>query len=148
MAAHLWFFYALGSAIIWGFSYALSEKVLKAGIQPSFLMVVTGVITLFGSIALCTSLGQFKSGLNLLSNDKSLLAVIFAVAVSYVVGNLLIYMAVAAKNATYASLIEISYPAFVALFAFLFYKEVQFSFYTAMGGLLIFTGVAIIYTKS
>ncbi len=43
------------------------------------------------------------------------------------VGALLIYMAIGEKNATLASLIEISYPLFVAFFAWVFFRETQFN---------------------
>ncbi|MGA2053413.1 MAG: EamA family transporter, partial [Opitutales bacterium] len=54
-------------------------------------------------------------------------------------------LAIQHKNATLASLIEISYPFFVALFAWLLFRDVQLSWATALGGLLILAGIAIIY---
>ena len=62
--------------------------------------------------------------------------------VSSAAGALLIYIAIGEKNATLASFIEISYPFFVAVFAWLFFRETQFSWPTVFGGLLILGGVA------
>ncbi|MCD8497767.1 MAG: EamA family transporter [Alphaproteobacteria bacterium] len=45
-------------------------------------------------------------------------------------------------------MIEITYPVFTILFAWLLYRDVQVNLHTALGGLLIFAGVGIIYFKS
>jgi drug/metabolite transporter (DMT)-like permease len=49
------------------------------------------------------------------------------------------------KNATLAGLIEITYPLFIALFAYFAFGEAQLSLASALGGTLIFAGVATIY---
>jgi drug/metabolite transporter (DMT)-like permease len=49
-----------------------------------------------------------------------------------------------AKNPTLASLIEISYPLFVVVFAWLFFREMQLNPMTICGGLLVIAGVAVI----
>jgi drug/metabolite transporter (DMT)-like permease len=54
-------------------------------------------------------------------------------------------MAIGEKNATLASLIEISYPFFVAVFAWLFFRETQFTWPTVFGGVLILSGVAVVF---
>ena len=70
----------------------------------------------------------------------------FAVAmISSTVGTLLIYLAIGEKNATLASLIEISYPLFVALFAWLFFRQVHLNAMTLVGAGLILGGVAIVF---
>ena len=58
------------------------------------------------------------------------------------------YVSIGGKNATLASLIEISYPAFVALFAFLLYREVHFNASVLLGAALVFAGVALIIVRS
>ena len=70
----------------------------------------------------------------------------FAVAlVSSAAGTLLIYVAIGEKNATLASLIEISYPLLVAVFAWLFFRQVEFNALTLVGAGLIMGGVALVY---
>jgi drug/metabolite transporter (DMT)-like permease len=54
-------------------------------------------------------------------------------------------MAIGEKNATLASLIEISYPVFVAIFAWLFFRETQFNLAAILGGVMIIGGIAVIY---
>lgn len=60
-------------------------------------------------------------------------------------GALLIYLTIGEKNATVASLIEMSYPLFVAFFAWLFFCEIQFNRLTVAGEVLILSGVALGY---
>ena len=52
------------------------------------------------------------------------------------------------KNATLAGLIEISYPLFIALFAYFLFGEMQIGVASALGGVLIFAGVALIYISA
>lgn len=66
----------------------------------------------------------------------------------HVLGAGLIYHAISMKNATVVSLIEISYPVFVCLFAYILYRDIQVNMWTALGGLLIFCGVFTIYLKA
>lgn len=148
MVANLWFFYALGSAILWGFSYALSEKVLKNDITPIFLMVISGFIYLAFSLVLALFNGQLKNGLNAITNNSNLLFEIVVISVSYVVGTFLIYMAINMKNASMANLIEISFPIFTIIFAYFIMKEVQVNMASIIGGLLIFSGIGVIYLKA
>jgi len=77
-----------------------------------------------------------------LGNDRVWLLVSLA---SAAVGGLLIYVAIGEKNATLASLIEISYPFFVALFAWIFFRETHFNLATIAGGLLILGGVLTVF---
>ena len=49
-----------------------------------------------------------------------------------------------AKNPTLVSLIEISYPLFVVLFTWIFFREMQLNPVTCVGGLLVLAGVAVI----
>ena len=87
---------------------------------------------------LATMLSEFRG----LGRDWVWLVV---AVVSSAAGALLIYIAIGEKNATLASLIEISYPFFVAVFAWLFFRETQFNWPTVFGGLLILGGVAVVF---
>ncbi len=49
------------------------------------------------------------------------------------------------QNAEVSSLIEISYPLFIALFGLLFFQENNANGGTIVGGILIFAGVVAIY---
>lgn len=141
----MWFAYALAAAVIWGISYATSGRAIARGVSPVvffFLYTLVGAVCAFLGLALTGKLGSLVTGIRGLGGDWVWLAI---VVVTSGLGSLLIYMAIGEKNATVASLIEISYPVFVALFAWLLFKEVQVNLSTVLGGLLILGGVGVVY---
>ncbi|MFZ0710486.1 MAG: EamA family transporter [Terrimicrobiaceae bacterium] len=141
----MWIVYALAAAIIWGISYAASGRVIERGMTP---LVFFFLYTLFGALSAATALalsgkaGALFSELRALGADWVWLVV---AVVSSAAGALLIYIAIGEKNATLASLIEISYPFFVAIFSWLFFRDAQFSWPTLLGGLLILGGVGVVF---
>jgi uncharacterized membrane protein len=141
----MWMVYALAAAIIWGISYAASGRVIERGMTP---LVFFFLYTFFGATAAATALvvtgkaGALGSEFRSLEGDWVWLLV---AVISSAAGGLLIYMAIGEKNATLASLIEISYPFFVALFAWLFFRDVQFNWQTLVGGVLILAGVSVVF---
>jgi drug/metabolite transporter (DMT)-like permease len=141
----MWFVYALSAAVIWGVSYAASGRAIERGISPIVFFTLYAISgTVFGILALTTTgkLATFPDEIRGIGKDWTWLAV---AVVTSGIGALLIYMAIGEKNATVASLIEISYPVFVAFFAWLFFRETQFNFMTVIGGLLIIGGVAVVF---
>ena len=141
----MWVVYALAAAIIWGISYAASGRVIERGMTP---LVFFFLYTFFGALSAATALaitgraGGLSTEVRALGADWVWLVV---AVVSSAAGALLIYIAIGEKNATLASLIEISYPFFVAIFAWLFFRDTQFSWATLLGGLLILGGVGVVF---
>ena len=148
MMVNLWFFCALGTAVMWGFGYALSEKVMKDSFHPLFIMVVTGFLYLTLSLVVAYFTNNLKSGFQTIANNPTSLISVSLVSLSVVVGSFLILYAISLKNATMVNLIEITYPVFTLIFAYIIMKEVQITPATLIGGLLIFTGIGIIYLKA
>mgnify|MGYP006780270973 CR=1 FL=1 len=70
------------------------------------------------------------------------------IALTSLAGTVLLYMAVRGRNATLASLIEISYPAFVAVFAWLLFREWQLNSGVLLGALLVVAGSTLIIVNS
>ena len=141
----MWIVYALAAAIIWGISYAASGRVIERGMTPLvffFLYTVFGAAAAAGAIAMMGKTGTLVSEFRALGGDWVWLLVAIA---SSAAGGLLIYIAIGEKNATLASLIEISYPFFVAVFAWLFFRDVQFNWQTLIGGVFILFGVAVVF---
>ncbi len=143
----LWFLYALGASVIWGFTYAISEKLLRDGMTPAYLLFLTAVISVPFYLFLNVYLGTLKVGFQSMLVNSSMLFWTIVMAFSVVLGNYMIVMSVFEKNATVAALVEISYPVFTILFAWLLMRELQINCYSAVGGLLIFAGIAIILLK-
>jgi drug/metabolite transporter (DMT)-like permease len=141
----MWIVYALAAAVIWGVSYAASGRVIARGVSPLSFFLCFGVFsTLAAGAALAVTgrLTAVAAEVRGLGPD----VVWFLVAVvASAAGALLIYMAIGEKNATLASLIEISYPFFVAIFAWAFFRETHFTWPTVFGGLLILGGVAVVF---
>lgn len=141
----MWIVYALAAAIIWGISYAASGRVIERGMTP---LVFFFLYTFFGAAAAAVALAVTGKTGTLASECRSLgedWVWLLVAIVSSATGGLLIYIAIGEKNATLASLIEISYPFFVAVFAWLFFRDIQFNWQTLIGGALILGGVAVVF---
>ena len=141
----MWFVYAFLAAVIWGVSYASSGRVIERGVSPLVFFALytsVGTVLTYGTLALTGRLSAVSSEVKSLGADWPWLVVALLTSG---LGGLLIYMAIGEKNATLASLIEISYPIFVAFFAWLFFLETQFNLASLLGGALIIGGVAVVY---
>jgi drug/metabolite transporter (DMT)-like permease len=140
----LWLFYALGAAIIWGVNYAVSGRLLEKGMSPQTLFFIDLV---FGTLvvgALITFSGRWPATvLEVRGARPDFVWLMIAVAAATAAG-LLIFMSIGAKNATLASLIEVTYPLFTALFAWALFRQTTLNAATIIGGLLIFAGVLIV----
>jgi drug/metabolite transporter (DMT)-like permease len=141
----MWFFFACAAALVWGISYAASGRVLQRGLSPAtlfFLDVLVGLIAMASYLTIARKWPSAFGEIRALGNQGLWLAV---AVIATTVGNFLIFLAIEGKNATLASLIEITYPFFVALIAWLFFREAQLTWPTAVGGALVLAGVTIIY---
>ncbi|MBD1848145.1 DMT family transporter [Cyanobacteria bacterium FACHB-63] len=141
---YLWFGYALGAAILWGIQYATLEQLIKIVPIPLVTLVYTAMLTLIYLAAFAVL--QVDLGLEQLKvycTYRNLL--LFGLVVLAGCGStLLIFTAIAAGTATRASIIEITYPVFVAVFAALLYGEATLTPQILSGGLLILAGVALV----
>lgn len=149
MAGNLWLFCSLLAAMLWGISYNISQILLKQyDLNVGTIMMCTQLCTLPLWILIATSSSKFGHDWSVITSGWGVALLVFVCAVTVVAGNHLTMFAISEKNATLASLIEISYPFFVALFGWLVFKEAQVNIWSAVGGLLIFSGIAVIYLKS
>jgi len=148
-AAYLWIIYAFSAAILWGLGYVLAEKIMnETTITPPFLMIIMNMIALPLYFLITNYLGEFKNGWGDVFANWQTVALLVIAALTTVGGNILILHSIHAKNATLASMIEISYPLFVVLFTFLIFKSFYITWEIAFGGFLIFLGSLIILLKS
>lgn len=144
----MWFVFAIVAAVCWGASYASSGRVIERGLSP---LVFFFYFTIAGASWSLVSLLISGRGSRILSEPRALGGEVWWLVVSIItscIGGLCIYHAIGGRNATVASLIEISYPLFVALFAWLFFRELQMNWQTAIGGLLILSGVGIVFLSN
>ena len=140
----MWIIFSILAAVVWGFDYLFAEKVLKNISVLSFMSLQLFFAFIISFLVLMLS-GTFKKDLVAMGSSRQLAAYLVAGVIAFTAGNFLILTSINAKNATLAGMIEISYPLFIALFAYLLFKENQINLGTLVGALLIFSGVFVIY---
>ena len=140
----MWIFLSIAAALVWGIDYSLTEKVVKK-IQFSSLLTIELFFGFLVMLTLTLLSGSYKTDWQILLGSKQLMGFTVAIIASFTIGTVLITLAIGAKNATLAGLIEVSYPVFIALFSWLFFKDVDVNPWTALGGALVLTGVGMIY---
>jgi drug/metabolite transporter (DMT)-like permease len=140
--AHLpWYVAALGAALVWGLHYPLIEQALQRVSLPAVLLLTALPMVLVAPF-FARELGADWQTLAALPWRERL--PILAVALTSLVATVLLFFAIDSKNATLASLIEISYPVFVAAFAFLLFRQEPLNTGALIGAALVFAGVAVI----
>jgi|SRR5579872_147425 len=140
----MWILFAIGASVLWGVTYVWNEQVYKhisflssLAITSFFLFLVTLMAALFG--------GNFGNDLGSIVHSKKLLVLVIAETVGLILAELFIAYSITEKNATLSGLIEITYPIFIAIFAYVLYRENEVNAGTVFGGALIFIGVFFIY---
>jgi drug/metabolite transporter (DMT)-like permease len=135
---------AVVAAVLWGLLYVLDERLL-AGIsiyRLYFLHSLAGVVVA-GSVLLAQ--GESPASLVRFSWPGVGLPLVLATMAVVVLACLAIFASIQALGASRAAVLEISYPLFVAIFAWLLYRE-PVPWPVIAGGLFIFVGAAIIVT--
>jgi drug/metabolite transporter (DMT)-like permease len=140
----MWLFYAVAASLCWGMSYAASGPILRKGMSPVLFFFGYCALGFLGSLILLSATGRIGQAFRMEGLEKGDLGwFLFSIGGS-ALGAFLTYAAMSAKNPTLASLIEISYPLFVVLFAWLFFREMELNTMTIFGGLLVIVGVVVI----
>ncbi len=140
----MWIIFALGASLMWGLNYVINEQVFK-NISVVTTLALTTIMTGIVMLLIATGGHFLQQDLTIITSSRRVLFLIIASTITLIVAELLIGFSITAKSATLAGLIEISYPIFIALFAYLLFKENQLNAPTAIGGALIFIGVFVIY---
>ena len=140
----MWLLYAVAASLCWGMSYAASGPILRKGMSPILFFFGYSLLGFLGALLLLLSTGRISQALRMEGLDRGDIGwFLFSIGGS-ALGAFLTYVAMSAKNPTLASLIEISYPMFVVLFAWVFFREIQLNTMTLFGGLLVLAGVSVI----
>jgi drug/metabolite transporter (DMT)-like permease len=136
-----WYVAALGAAMVWGVHYPLVDHALK---RLSWVSVF--VLTLLPLLVVAPLFHrQLAADLAVLrALDWPARAPILAIMLTSAAGAVLLFLSIAGKNATLAALIEISYPVFVVLFAWLLFGEYHLTPRVMLGAGLVFAGVLLI----
>jgi len=136
-----WYVAALAAAITWGIYYPLVDMALKKislfsvillSMIPILLVLPFFVRTVSQDVATVRAIPATEQW------------IIVSIGLIGLFGEVMVYLAIAGKNATLASLIEMTYPLFIVLFAFLFYRQLDVTPSVLVGGLLILSGAGLI----
>jgi drug/metabolite transporter (DMT)-like permease len=141
----MWIVWSVAAAIIWGINYAVSGRLLSRGLSAWTLFLLDAIVGVFVVGGLVLAFGRGKEMLAELQNLHGEYHWLAIAALASTSAGVFIFLAIGGKNATVASLIEISYPFFVALFAWLLFREAELNLATLIGGVLILLGVAIVF---
>ncbi|MDH4133436.1 MAG: DMT family transporter [Gammaproteobacteria bacterium] len=140
-----WYVLAIGAAVVWGLHYPLVEYALRrVSLVSVMLLTVLPILLLVPFYA--GTLGRDWNSFRALDNPARL--TILLIALTSLAGTGLLFLSIRGRNATLASLIEISYPAFVALFAWAIFREWQLNSGVLFGAVLVFAGTAMIILNS
>lgn len=136
--------YAIIAAILWGFDYAIAEKVYdKYSIYTSmFFSFLIGLV-----VSVIIGYNQIKSDIPNLNNDYHTWLLLLNVVITNV-AMIFIALSIKESNATIAGLIEISYPLFIIIFSYMMFGDLHITNKTIIGGLFIFIGITIISFKT
>ena len=140
----MWIIFAVSASVLWGITYVINEQVYK---KISLLTSISlGSLFLFLVMLIASYLTHnLGPDLHTVVSSKKVLSLVAIQTLTLILAELFIAFSITEKNATLSGLIEISYPIFIAIFAYLFYRENEINIATLVGGILIFVGVFVIY---
>ncbi len=140
----MWLVFATLASAFWGISYVLGEQLYRhISIYTAIALntFLIGILFLFVAHAK----GSLKADISTIATTPRVFWLVVASVLVFAAAELFIALSISNKNATLAGLIEITYPLFIALFAYLIFRETQLNVGIALGGILIFLGVGVVY---
>jgi drug/metabolite transporter (DMT)-like permease len=127
--------------------YVLAERFFKARVSPLSFLAMQALVASIVLVPLAIYKGLFAEVRTAISLQNSWWQILLALA-GFTAGNYLIACAIQTKNATLASIIEISYPLPIILFSILLFGSSHLSAGAIVGGGLIAAGVVVVYLFS
>lgn len=133
--------YAIGAAVVWGLVYTLDQKIL-AKTSPLSLLFLGSLITAIITLPIVLSnWGSIKPIIS--SNGRQILYLIIATQILGTLANFCIFSSIQKLGAPVASIFEIAYPFFVAVFTLILFGG-SLNVYFWIGALFMFLGGVII----
>ena len=136
-----WYVTALGAALVWGVHYPLVDFALKRVSVYGVLLLSVLPIVLLMPVFLRDLARDLDTVRGLPVAEQGMIA---AIGLTSLLGAVLLYLSIAGKNATLASLIEITYPVFVVFFAYVMFRHIHLNASVIVGGLLVIAGAGLI----
>lgn len=136
-----WWMYALVTAMIWGVHYVLLGRIL-AVVSPITMYVLPAIPLLFFIPLYYRTVSSDIASIMQSSNEIKISVII--TMITSAAASMALFKAIQGSNATYASLIEVTYPVFVVLAGWVIFQENHLTWPVGIGGLLILSGAGII----
>ena len=136
-----WWMFAISAALVWGVHYVLLGRALTAVSPITMYWLPTVPLTLMLPFYYKTLVSDYNT---LMSSTQDVKISAGIAMCTSVLASVLLYKAIHSSNATYASLIEITYPIFVVIAGWLIFDETHLSMPVIIGGLLVMLGTGII----
>lgn len=133
--------WALLGALVWGVHYNFLARVMQVASPLTVYFIPTLLLVLGLPFYYKTLISDFQA---ILISSTEIKVMTLVIAFTSVIASVSVYKAIHGSNATLTSLIEITYPLFVALFAYFALKETHLSTLDMIGGGLILVGTGII----
>ncbi len=137
--------YAISASVLWGLLYVLNDILLKRSVSPLVFLCLCSFINSTILVSVLVSKGELGSLSPAIKNIG--LFQMLAIGFVAITAQICIFKSIQAIGATEAALIELSYPIFVALFAY-FLSDLKLDWHLAGGAVLILAGVVIISQRN
>ena len=145
-----WWVFSIVAAMIWGLHFNLVVKVSRVLPDDIYTPLTLFVISSVSILLFLPVMYQkiFTNMVTLWHADNGIRLSVVALILTTIIAVSLLYIAMRlSPNATIASLLDITYPLFVAIIAWLLYKENHLDWSVLAGGALIFSGAMLIVWK-
>lgn len=140
-----WWMYALLGAMTWGVHYNLVAKSMTVA-SPWTIYFIPNILLLISLPFWYKVLAEDIQ--NIIAASTEVRVSVAMMMFTSILGTVAVYKAIHMSNATFASLIEIAYPIFVAIFAYVIFRENHLSWEVALGGTFIMIGTILVIFNS
>ena len=145
-----WWSFSIIAAVIWGLHFNLIVKVSRVLPRDIYTPLTLFVITSVSILLLLPFIYQ-KVFANLMilwhAGNEIRISIVVLILTTIIAASLLYIAMQLSPNATVASLLDITYPVFIAIIAWLLYRENHLDWSVLAGGALIFSGAMLIVWK-
>jgi drug/metabolite transporter (DMT)-like permease len=136
-----WIFYAVFTAILWAICYTSVEQVIKTVDKLTYITISSIII-----LAICGIVGRnkFLDDLSKITENTNNVSIwLFAAITASIIGTYMSIMAIETSNASLAASLEITYPFWCMVIAFLLFGQTM-SVMSIFGVVIIFAGVIMV----
>ena len=133
--------FSILAAISWGAVYVIDQKILET-LPVTWLMLLDSLLKIFIIIPFLYFSGESINSLNSYLKVSGYQLVFVGTVISCIAG-FFILSSIKYLGATPAAIIEISYPLFAAIFAWIFLGQ-KYGMQVYLGALLVFLGSYIV----